>query len=306
MQVNQSTAADAAPVARPYCFRAAPELETFALTRTLAEQGLLPEKVTPWIQIRLDFSQVRLADPQLRELAEFIEAQAAYLRDLALNLSGCCDAHAQSGLENIFNALGKAKYLEVLVIDLSRPAFTDDDGTLAALGKSVLGLPELGGCLLNLDGCNFSSEGIAGLFAHLSQARKLKVLFLNFSEAAHIDARALEDIENAVTPCQSLKKLSLDFSHIRGMDDTAAEYLGWMAARMAAAAEELNVNISGTECTAQSLENIARRARASAIQSLTLCAFDVAQIDRNCRGIIADFNDMHMKATLYTRPEDCN
>lgn len=166
-------------------------------TKTLAEQYLLPSKFMEWKKVSLDFSGSQLSDAQLRELAEFIEFQANSLSFLQLNLSGCSSEDSQSGFEGIFKSLKNSQELKVLAIHLRKPAFSGNDETLAALGKTVIGLHELEEFSLDVSGCKFSTTGIVKLFSDLSRAKKLNEIYLDLSEAKQLTAETFKVISNS-------------------------------------------------------------------------------------------------------------
>ncbi|AKK24838.1 hypothetical protein [Pandoraea oxalativorans] len=298
------TAAPGGVGAAPGGVGAAPAGEGFTPTRTLAEQGALPDKAEPWTKIRLDLPHCQLTPAQLREIAEFIESQSASLRDLSLDLSGCSGLESLLGLEEVFRSLGSAAALEVLVIYMRSPAYTDNDETLAALGQSLTELDALGAFALDIAGHNFSDVGVATFFYQVSRVPNLRQMWLSFARGKRLSAQSFEHIEHLVAASETLKKLSLDFSHMQAIDDEASAYFGPIAGRIAKALEEFNVNISGTACTNDGLENILRGTRASPVERLSIHAFDVARIDHHARAIVNGFSSFRMKASLYTRPED--
>lgn len=296
--------ADTARMPEPCGLDAAPAADGFTPTRTLAEQGILPDPTVPQSKFRLDLPHCQLTDAQLQEIADFIESQSESLRDLALDLSGCSGPETHSGLEEVFRSLVSAASLEVLVIYLRSPACTDNDEPLVALGQSLMQLNALGGFVLDIAGHNFSNVGVAAFFYHASRAKNIRQMLLNFSGGKRTRAEAFDNIERLVAQSETLKKLSLDFSHMHQIGDDAATYFGRIAGRMAKALEEFNLNIGGTACTRESLNNILRDAQASDVERLSIHAFDAASIDHTARAIVNDFSNIRMKASLYTRPED--
>ena len=299
LEAQRKSATNPAPIAEPYCFRSVLGFDDFTPAKTLAEQGALPNKAIPWRKVSLDFARFPLTDEHLGEIAQFIESQAVFLQYLKLNLSECGGQASQAGIEKFFKSLENKNELETLAINLGSSAFVENDETLVALGKSVDALHALEGFSLDITDNNFTDEGLAGLFSHLSEAVKLNEVHLDLSKGKQINEQTFQKIANAVSQSESLKKLSLDFSKVKGLNDEASQYIGWILGRMAKAPEEFNVNISGTACTNDSLKNIAGSSQSAEIKRLNIYAHANAAMDRTSHEIVNGYSDQSMTAKLY-------
>lgn len=106
-----------------------------------------------------------------------------------------------------------------------------------------------------------------------------------------------------MTSSKSLKKLSLDISDIKEVNDAACNHLAAILGGMAKKPEEFTVDASRTAISNKGLKSIAGGSQSSEIKKLNLYVFDVPAIDNKSHGIVQGFSDDSMKAKLYTRPE---
>lgn len=221
-----------------------------------------------------------LSSDDMKALAMSIASQKAVLETLTLRLASCTKSERSVGLAEVGKAIGSAKKLKDLFLDLSdshfvksseTPCRRGDSETMLALRTALQGLPELRHLAVIIKGNDLFD--MCQPLEDVVHPEKLISLTLDVSHNYHIDDYSDLDRRGAVLASMtSLQKFSLDLSFNDRTDDFLIEKIKYLLINRLQSLESFNLNIFKTKVAGTGVEYVADALKSMPnFKTLTIC-----------------------------------
>lgn len=265
----------------------------FVQNRTLAKQLFRSRTNCPLYSLGATLPGCGLTLQHLKEISKLMDKHKHSLERVSLVMpksgygnffvTGDLKQYTESRtkLTFLFRILPFLLNLKTFKLNINESAFLDFDQTLTALAKTVRHMPKLRELSLGISRNSFPDRVMEEFFYNLTYQDKLESLALNISRSTRITDRTLCDAWTHVKEIISLKKLTINVSHIDNCDDKVIAHLSRTLLDLKEL-KEVNLKINATPCTTESIVILLNDARElEHLQRLTIHAAGCQAIDQH-------------------------
>lgn len=263
-------------------------------------------KMMPLEHFNINLAGTRRDDVALVEIAAALKNKKN-LRSFGVNLAMSYGASASS-LMPMLGYLKTANPISHLALNLNNTTFSGNDAVLVGLGEVLRRQTELLSLQIGVAGNYFSSDVFNDFINKLPYLGKLENLVLNVHSSRGLSVKAgfdevpLKELWCNLEQLKSLHAMSLNIGGNDSLDDNSIFRAGSMIKNLEEL-REINLHISDTQCTAQSVKTLTGSLRAE--QLLRLYALGCRMKRDEVRTILGNFEmDHKARAEIYLRKSD--